>query len=76
MLLEGDCAMTQEALRELGRKLRANSAFPKGANVNFCQVIGENEVEELTYERGVEDFTLACGCLLYTSCYFSISGMT
>ncbi|MBS5680858.1 MAG: diaminopimelate epimerase, partial [Clostridiales bacterium] len=61
VLLEGDCAMTQEALRELGRKLRANSAFPKGANVNFCQVIGENEVEELTYERGVEDFTLACG---------------
>ena len=45
----------------LGRKLRANSAFPKGANVNFCRVIGENEVEELTYERGVEDFTLACG---------------
>ena len=61
VLLEGDCAMTQEALRELGRKLRANSAFPKGANVNFCRVIGENEVEELTYERGVEDFTLSCG---------------
>ena len=61
VLLEGDCAMTQETLRELGRKLRANSAFPKGANVNFCRVIGENEVEELTYERGVEDFTLACG---------------
>ena len=37
VLLEGDCAMTQEALRELGRKLRANSAFPKGANVNFCR---------------------------------------
>ena len=32
VLLDGDCAMTQEALRELGRKLRANSAFPKGAN--------------------------------------------
>ena len=61
VLLDGDCAMTQEALRERGRKLRANSAFPKGANVNFCRVIGENEVEELTYERGVEDFTLACG---------------
>lgn len=56
-----DCVMTQDALRDFGRKARANEAFPKGANVNFCRVIGDNEVEELTYERGVEDFTLACG---------------
>lgn len=59
--LNQNCEMTRDALRELGRKLRRNEAFPKGANVNFCRVIGENEVEELTYERGVEDFTLACG---------------
>ena len=43
------------------RVLRYDPAFPKGANVNFYQVIGENEVRVLTYERGVEDFTLACG---------------
>ncbi len=61
VLLDENCEMSKEALRELGRKLRENEAFPKGANVNFCRVIGENEVEELTYERGVEDFTLACG---------------
>lgn len=59
--LEQDCVMTQDALRDFGKKARANEAFPKGANVNFCRVIGDNEVEELTYERGVEDFTLACG---------------
>ncbi len=59
--LEENCEMTEEALRDLGRRLRENEAFPKGANVNFCRIIGENEVEELTYERGVEDFTLACG---------------
>lgn len=59
--LEENCEMSRDALRELGRKLRESETFPKGANVNFCRVIGENEVEELTYERGVEDFTLACG---------------
>ena len=43
------------------RALRFDPAFPKGANVNFYQVMGEAEVRVLTFERGVEDFTLACG---------------
>ena len=48
-------------LRELGRKLRWHPAFPKGANVNFYEIIGPDHVYERTYERGVEDFTYACG---------------
>jgi diaminopimelate epimerase len=43
------------------RALRFDPAFPKGANVNFFQRLAENEVRVLTFERGVEDFTLACG---------------
>jgi diaminopimelate epimerase len=43
------------------KQLRYDPAFPKGANVNFYQILGENEVRVLTYERGVENFTLACG---------------
>lgn len=45
----------------LGRKLRYHKAFPKGANVNFYEIMGEDLVYERTYERGVEDFTYACG---------------
>ena len=41
--------------------LRHDAAFPKGANVNFYQCIGEKVVRVLTFERGVEDYTLACG---------------
>ena len=43
------------------RQLRHDPAFPKGANVNFYQIMGEDEVRVLTFERGVEDYTLACG---------------
>ena len=51
----------ENQLRELGRKLRWHSAFPKGANVNFFEVLGEDLIYERTFERGVEDFTYACG---------------
>lgn len=51
----------ENELRELGRKIRWHSAFPKGANVNFYEIIGEDHIFERTFERGVEDFTYACG---------------
>ena len=57
----GDLWADAEALKEQFRALRHDSAFPKGANVNFYQRLGENEVRVLTFERGVEDYTLACG---------------
>lgn len=50
-----------DELKALGKRLRNHEAFPKGANVNFYEIIGEDELYILTYERGVEDFTLACG---------------
>lgn len=49
------------ALLRLGRTLRHYPDFPKGANVNFYEIIGPDHVYERTYERGVEDFTYACG---------------
>ena len=52
---------TNDDLRHLGAAIRAHPSFPKGANVNFYQITGPDEVLELTYERGVEDFTYACG---------------
>lgn len=51
----------ENELRELGRALRWNKVFPKGANVNFYEQTGPDELWERTFERGVEDFTYACG---------------
>lgn len=48
-------------LFRLGRALRYHPVFPKGANITFYDFSGKNHVFERTYERGVEDFTYACG---------------
>lgn len=57
----GDPWADADALREKMRALRFDKAFPKGANVNLYAWMGDGEVKVLTFERGVEDFTLACG---------------
>ncbi|CAM6032189.1 unnamed protein product [Sphagnum compactum] len=47
---------------EIGRKIRHHAHFsPAGTNVNFIQIKEPGLLSIRTYERGVEDETLACG---------------
>jgi len=46
----------------LGREIRRHERFaPAGANANFVEPVDRHTFRIRTYERGVEDETLACG---------------
>ncbi|MGE5280677.1 MAG: diaminopimelate epimerase [Deltaproteobacteria bacterium] len=47
---------------ELGRAIRRHELFmPSGTNVDFMRIRDARRIDIRTYERGVEDETLACG---------------
>ncbi|MBF0510484.1 MAG: diaminopimelate epimerase [Deltaproteobacteria bacterium] len=49
-------------VKETGREIRFHQDFaPAGTNVNFVSVQDPHHIRVRTYERGVEDETLACG---------------
>jgi diaminopimelate epimerase len=49
-------------VRGIGSVVRNHELFaPKGANVNFLKRRGDQQISIRTYERGVENETLACG---------------
>ena len=66
-----DCIPRSE-LAALGSALRYAKEFPKGANVSFVKILDKQHLQAVTFERGVEDFTLACG----TGCGSIVSALT
>ena len=54
--------ITDDIVRDLGSKIRHDKQFhPRGINVNFYEVINQNEINVKTYEKGIEDLMMSCG---------------
>ena len=54
--------LTKAEVFETGKAIRNHAHFqPFGTNVNFVEVKSKKEIAVRTYERGVENETLACG---------------
>ncbi|MEI6260761.1 MAG: diaminopimelate epimerase [Deltaproteobacteria bacterium] len=54
--------LDETPVKEMGKEIRFHPDFaPAGTNANFVSVQPDNIVAIRTYERGVEDETLACG---------------
>lgn len=49
-------------VKKWGRKVRFHELFePNGTNANFVTILDKHRIKVRTYERGVEDETMACG---------------
>ncbi|MBF8294554.1 MAG: Diaminopimelate epimerase [Bacteroidetes bacterium] len=60
--LKGAASVDDVDVLRLGRMIRHHEHFaPSGTNVNFIERSGPNSIRVRTFERGVEDETLACG---------------
>ncbi len=60
-------------VKKYGNIIRFHKHYaPKGTNVNFVKVDKDNTILVRTYERGVEDETLACGTGVTASSIISV----
>ncbi len=62
-------------LRDFALEIKRQPSFIKdGTNVTFVRLVSQDKIESVTFERGVEDFTLSCGTGAVASAHSVLRG--
>lgn len=62
LFVSGVWNMSDKEVKRKGSLIRFHRTFePEGTNVNFVEITGPGDIHVRTYERGVEEETMACG---------------
>lgn len=75
LVLETKKLNLSEDLKNQARQLRFDKEFaPRGTNVTYVELLEDpTKIKAASYERGVEDFTQACGTGAMAAAYFNLT---
>ncbi len=76
VVIENKTIFIDEKLKQAAQGLRRHENFkPRGTNVTYVALNNENKqcVSAVSYERGVEDFTAACGTGAVAAAFYNLT---
>lgn len=75
LVIEKEQLSVSAEQKEIARKLRNHIDFqPRGTNVTYVQLTSDpGKAKAVSYERGVEDFTAACGTGAVAAAFYNLT---
>ena len=59
-------------VKKFGREIRQHKFFePYGVNVNFMEILNQNHISVITYEKGIENTVMSCGTGSVACAYYA-----